>query len=70
MRGQRESRREGKPRKSRRSKRGSLNGSKLTLKVVLTKMVPYMSFPYAEHILSQLEADPNAQPTADHIPIL
>lgn len=34
---------------------------KLTLKVVLTKMVPYASFPYADHVIRLLEADPNAK---------
>jgi hypothetical protein len=32
---------------------------KLTLKSVLTKMVPYASFPYADHVIRLLEADPN-----------
>lgn len=32
---------------------------KLTLKSVLTKMVPYASFPYAEHALRLCEVDPN-----------
>lgn len=34
---------------------------KLTLKVVLTKMVPYASFPYADHVIRLLDADPNAK---------
>lgn len=32
---------------------------KLTLKTVLTKMVPYASLPYAEHALRLCDADPN-----------
>ncbi len=34
---------------------------KLTLKSVLTKMVPYASFPYAEHALRLLNVDPNTK---------
>ena len=39
----------------------------MTLKTVLTKMVPYASFPYADHALRLLNADPNmkADPTSD-----
>lgn len=40
---------------------------KLTLKTVLTKMVPYASFPYADHALRLCQADPNlkADPTSE-----
>ncbi len=34
---------------------------KLTLKSVLTKMVPYASFPYAEHALRLCNVDPNTK---------
>jgi len=35
-------------------------------------MVPYASFPYADHVLRLLEAEPNtkAEPSDDHIEIL
>ena len=33
----------------------------LTLKSVLTKMVPYASFPYADHVIRLLDADPNTK---------
>lgn len=40
---------------------------KLTLKTVLTKMVPYASFPYADHALRLCQANPNlkADPKSD-----
>jgi predicted ribosome quality control (RQC) complex YloA/Tae2 family protein len=40
---------------------------KITLKSVLIKMVPYASFPYAEHALRLTNADPGlkADPTSD-----
>jgi len=34
---------------------------KVTMKSVLCKMVPYASFPYADHILRTIHADPNAK---------
>ena len=34
---------------------------KVTMKTVLCKMVPYASFPYADHILRTISADPNAK---------
>lgn len=34
---------------------------KVTLKSVLCKMVPYASFPYADHILRGMQADPNGK---------
>jgi len=39
----------------------------LTLKTVLTKMVPYASLPYAEHVLRLGNAEPQAKadPTSD-----
>ena len=37
------------------------------VKTILTKMVPYSSFPYADHVLRLLEIDPNATCTLDHI---
>lgn len=37
---------------------------KLTLKSVLTKMVPYASFPYADHALRLCNIDPNAKADA------
>jgi len=37
---------------------------KLTLKTVLTKMVPYASFPYADHALRLCDADPNLKADA------
>jgi len=40
------------------------------VKSILTKMVPYSSFPYADHVLRQLDVDPNATCTVDHIPKL
>jgi hypothetical protein len=43
--------------KSKKSKKEE----KLTLKSVLTKMVPYASFPYADHVIRLLDADPNAK---------
>jgi hypothetical protein len=43
--------------KSKKSKKEE----KLTLKIVLTKMVPYASFPYADHVIRLLDADPNAK---------
>jgi hypothetical protein len=40
---------------------------KITLKTVLIKMVPYASFPYAEHALRLSNVDPGlkADPTSD-----
>ena len=32
-----------------------------TLKNILTKMVPYINIPYAEHVLKDIGADPNAK---------
>lgn len=46
---------------------------KTTLKSVLTKIVPYASFPYADHALRELGVeDPNAkaEPTDEHIDLL
>lgn len=40
------------------------------MKSVLTKMVPYINFPYAEHVLKQLGHDPNLKATIDQAPIL
>ena len=37
---------------------------KVTLKSVLCKMVPYASFPYADHILRTLSVDPNLKAEA------
>jgi predicted ribosome quality control (RQC) complex YloA/Tae2 family protein len=37
------------------------------VKSILTKMVPYSSFPYADHVLRELDVDPNAVCTFDHI---
>lgn len=34
---------------------------KITMKSVLCKMVPYASFPYAEHILRTIQVDPNTK---------
>ena len=42
----------------------------MTLKSVLTKMVPYINYPYAEHILTLLGNDPNAKATEEHVVIL
>ena len=43
----------------------------MTLKFALTKMVPYASMPYADHVLRELEADPNAKAGGDeHIDLL
>ena len=38
---------------------------KVTLKQILCKMVPYASFPYADHALRQLLIDPNKKAEAD-----
>ena len=38
---------------------------KVTLKQILCKMVPYASFPYADHALRQLSIDPNKKAEAD-----
>ena len=46
---------------------------KISLKNVLTKIVPYASFPYADHALRQVGVqDPNkaAEPTDVHIDLL
>lgn len=44
---------------------------KLSLKSILTKMVPYINFPYAEHLLRLVGvADPNARSTDRDIEIL
>ena len=45
----------------------------MTLKSVLTKIVPYSSFPYADHALRQIGVeDPNtkAEATDEHIDLL
>ncbi len=50
-------------------KKGGGGGNKdnkknmVNLKSILTKMVPYINFPYAEHILKQLNQDPNGKAT-------
>ena len=41
-----------------------------TLKSVLTKMVPYINIPYAEHFLKIQGADPNAKAVDRDIPVL
>ena len=41
-----------------------------TLRQVLTKMVPYLSLPYAEHVLKTLNLDSNTKATLEHITIL
>lgn len=44
---------------------------KLSLKSILTKMVPYINFPYAEHLLRQVGvADPNGRSTDRDIEVL
>ena len=46
---------------------------KVTLKSVLTKCVPYASFPYADHALRETGVDdPNtkAEPTEEHVDAL
>ena len=44
---------------------------KLSLKSILTKMVPYINFPYAEHLLRSVGAvDPNARSTERDIDTL
>lgn len=40
------------------------------MKNILSKMVPYINFPYAEHVLKQVGADPNAKATEKDIDIL
>lgn len=37
---------------------------KVTLKSVLCKMVPYASFPYADHVLRTLSVEPNLKAEA------
>lgn len=41
-----------------------------TLKNILTKMVPYINIPYAEHVLKEAGADPNAKATDKDIDVL
>ena len=36
----------------------------------MLQIVPYISFPYAEHALKVVGADPNAKATTESIPIL
>ena len=50
-----------------KKKKGNKKEDKLTLKSVLTKMVPYASFPYAEHALRLVGGDPllKADPTQE-----
>ena len=44
---------------------------KMTLKFALTKIVPYASIPYADHVLRELNADPNTKASSDeHIDLL
>jgi len=41
------------------------------LKSILTKMVPYINFPYAEHLLKQVGVtDPNAKAADKDIEVL
>lgn len=42
----------------------------VNLKSVLTKMVPYINFPYAEHVLKLLGQDPNLKAAMEHADIL
>ena len=44
---------------------------KMTLKFALTKIVPYASIPYADHVLRELKVDPNTKASSDqHIDLL
>jgi dihydroxyacetone kinase len=44
---------------------------KLSLKAILSKMVPYINFPYAEHTLRSIGvSDPNARSTERDIETL
>ena len=38
----------------------------VNLKSILAKMVPYINFPYAEHVLKSIGADPNSPATMEH----
>jgi hypothetical protein len=40
------------------------------LKNVLTKVVPYINIPYAEHILKEIGAEPNAKATERDVDLL
>lgn len=40
------------------------------MKSILTKMVPYINFPYAEHVLKQLGQDPNSKAVIEQTDIL
>lgn len=40
------------------------------MKSILTKMVPYINFPYAEHILKQMGHDANAKATIEMSEVL
>ena len=40
------------------------------LKQILTKIVPYLNPPYAEHVLKTMGIDPNAKATVEMIPVL
>lgn len=42
----------------------------INMKSVLTKMVPYINFPYAEHVLKQLGQDPNIKASIEQAPVL
>ena len=40
------------------------------LKTILTKMVPYINLPYAEHILKSIGEEPNSKATMDKSEVL
>jgi len=42
-------------------KKGNKKEDKITLKTILCKMMPYASFPYADHVLKLMNKEPNTK---------
>ena len=49
------------------AKKQNKKEDKMTLKTILCKMMPYASFPYADHVLRLMNKEPNTKvdPTSD-----
>ncbi len=49
------------------AKKGNKKEDKMTLKTILCKMMPYASFPYADHVLRLMKKEPNTKvdPTSE-----
>lgn len=60
----------GKQQNNKKDKKQDKKATIVNLKSVLTKMVPYINFPYAEHVLKNLGMDPNGKATEEESTML